>query len=198
MQGFPVAKPGQVVGLLGGSFDPPHSGHVHISKAAIKHFRLDQLWWVVSPGNPMKTRGPAPMEHRLQASRALMRHPRVRVTDIEEKLGTRYTAETLAAMQRRYQGVHFVWIMGADNLVQFHRWQNWRWIIKNFPIGVIARPGDRISARLSRAARMYRAAKQPKQSTHILGFAETPSWAFVNLPMSEQSSSAIRNRGEWV
>ncbi len=197
MTALPFAKQGQVVGLLGGSFDPPHAGHVHITKEALKRFGLDHVWWLVSPGNPLKEHGPAPLPDRLQAARAIMRHPRVVVTDVEARLGTRYTAQTLVALHRRYSGVRFVWLMGADNLSQFHLWQDWRWIMDHVPVGVLARPGDRISARLSKAARIYRQAKLPGSASHILGRAEAPAWSFVNLPMSDQSSSAIRARGEW-
>lgn len=197
MNGFPAAKAGQMIGLLGGSFDPPHSGHVHITRAALRRFGLDHVWWLVSPGNPLKSDGPARLADRMQAARAIMRHPRVTVTDLEAKLGTRYTSQTLLQLRRRYPGVRFVWLMGADNLAQFHRWQDWRWIMEAVPIGVLARPGDRISARMSKAARVYRAAKLPKQAAHSLGRRDAPAWAFVNLPMSDQSSSAIRARGEW-
>ncbi len=197
MTALPFAKQGQVVGLLGGSFDPPHAGHVHITKEALKRFGLDHVWWLVSPGNPLKEHGPAPLPERLQAARAIMCHPRVVVTDVEARLRTRYTAQTLVALHRRYSGVRFVWLMGADNLSQFHLWQDWRWIMDHVPVGVLARPGDRISARLSKAARIYRQAKLPGSASHILGQAEAPAWSFVNLPMSDQSSSAIRARGEW-
>lgn len=194
---MPVAKPGQVIGLLGGSFDPPHAGHVHITKAALKRFGLDHVWWLVSPVNPLKTNGPAPLAHRMQAARAMMQHPRVTVTDIEAALGTRYTARTIAALRKRYPAVRFVWLMGADNLAQFHLWQDWRWIMDTVPIGVIARPGDRISARLSKAARVYDHARIPGRASHILGRLEAPAWSFVNVPLSDQSSTAIRARGEW-
>jgi len=194
---LPVAKPGQVIGLLGGSFDPPHAGHVHISKAALKRFGLDRLWWLVSPGNPLKQNGPAPLVDRMQAARVLMDHPRVTVTDIEAQLGTRYTAQTLKALRRRYPGVRFVWIMGADNLTQFDRWQDWRWIMETDPIGVLARPGDRIAARMSKAAKVYARARLPGRAAHVLGRRDAPAWAFVNLPMSDQSSTEIRKRGEW-
>lgn len=197
MDGLPVAKSGQVIGLLGGSFDPPHAGHVHITKAALKRFGLDNVWWLVSPGNPLKENGPAPMSDRMQACRDLMDHPRVRITGIEAQLGTRYTAQTIRALQRRYPGVHFVWLMGADNLAQFHRWQDWRWIIENVPVGVIARPGDRIAARLSKAARVYAQSKVPSGASHIIGRLHAPAWSFINVPMSDQSSTAIRARGEW-
>ena len=197
MGAVPIAKPGQIVGLLGGSFDPPHAGHVHISKAALTRFGLDQLWWLVSPGNPLKANGPAPLQDRMQAAQAMMQHPRVVVTDIEAQLGTRYTAQTLVALRRRYPGVRFVWLMGADNLAQFHRWQDWRWIMETVPVGVLARPGDRISARMSKAARVYAQSRLPGRAAHILGRMDAPAWAFVNLPLSAQSSTAIRKRGEW-
>ena len=197
MSKAPTAKAGQVIGLLGGSFDPPHDGHVHISYAALKRFGLDHLWWLVSPGNPLKEHGPAPLDERMQAAQAMMRHPRVTVTDIEARLGTRYTAETIAALRRRYPGVRFVWIMGADNLAQFHRWQDWRWIIETVPVGVIARPGQRLGARRSKAAKVYRHARVMGRASHILGLLDAPAWSFINVPMSDQSSSAIRARGEW-
>ncbi len=195
--GFPVAARGQVVGLLGGSFDPAHAGHVHISKAALVRFRLDRLWWLVSPGNPLKARGPAPLDVRLAQARALMRHPKVTVTDLEGRLGTRYTAQTVAALVRIYPGVHFVWLMGADNLVQFDAWQDWRSIMETVPVGVLARPGDRLAARSALAARVYRRARILGPGSEVLGRRKPPAWCFVNLPLSAASSSAIRARGEW-
>lgn len=197
MTAFPIANLGQTIGLLGGSFDPPHAGHVHITKAALKRFGLDRVWWLVSPGNPLKPNGPAPLVDRMRAASALMRHPRVTVTDIEAQLSTRYTAQTLVALRRRYPGVRFVWLMGADNLAQFHHWQDWQWIMETVPIGVIARPGDRISARMSKAAKVYNHARIPDHASHILGRLDAPAWSFVNVPMSDQSSTAIRARGEW-
>lgn len=196
-QGLPSAGRGQVVGLLGGSFDPPHKGHVQITEQALRRFELDRVWWLVSPGNPLKSRGPAPLVDRMQAARAMMQHPQVTVTDAEVQLGTRYTAETLRALQRRYPDVRFVWLMGADNLAQFDQWQDWRWIMENVPIGVLARPGERISARLSKAARVYRGARLPGRAAAILGSCSAPAWCFINMPMNRQSSSAIRGRGEW-
>ncbi len=196
--GYPVAGDGQVVGLLGGSFDPAHAGHVHITRAALSRFGLDRVWWLVSPGNPLKARGPAPLAERMQAARALMRHPRVTVTDIEARMGTRYTAETLAGLRKLYPRVRFVWLMGSDNLAQFHRWQDWRAIMDNVAVGVVARPGDRISARLSKAARVYQRYRLPGRAAELLGRVPVPAWCFINLPLSDQSSSAIRARGEWA
>ena len=194
---MPYAMPGQVIGLFGGSFDPPHAGHVHVSREALKRFGLDRVWWLVSPGNPLKKRGPAPLERRLNAARGLIRHPRVEATDIEARIGTRYTAQTLEALIRLYPGVRFVWLMGADNLAQFHHWQHWDWIMETVPIGVLARPGQRISARTSMAAQRYRDAKLPASAARLLGRADAPAWCFLNLPMLDISSSAIRARGEW-
>jgi nicotinate-nucleotide adenylyltransferase len=194
---IPLARPGQTVGLLGGSFDPAHAGHVHITKAALKQFDLDAVWWLVSPGNPLKARGPAAMPDRMEAARALMRHPRVTVTDIEARLGTRYTAQTLAALTGLYPTTRFVWLMGADNLAQLHRWQDWRTIMERVPVGVLARPGDQISARMSKAARIYRAYALPSGAAHLLARAEAPAWCYVNLPLSDASSSEIRAKGGW-
>lgn len=197
LSGFPYARSGQSIGLLGGSFDPAHGGHVHITTEALKRFGLDRVWWLVSPGNPLKLHGPAPLADRLEKARTIMRHPRVQVTDIEARLGTRYTAQTLAALQARYVGVRFVWLMGADNLAQFHLWQDWRWIMDNVAMGVLARPGDRISARMSVAAKIYSPYRISGRASHLLARANAPAWCFVNVPMSDISSSAIRASGVW-
>jgi nicotinate-nucleotide adenylyltransferase len=138
------------------------------------------------------------METRIARAKSVMQHPRVEVTGIEDRLGTRYTAETIAALQQTYPGVRFVWLMGADNLAQFHLWQDWQDIMARVPVGVLARPGDRISARMSRAARMYREERLIGRAARLLGRADAPAWAFVNLPMSQSSSTAIRNAGEWA
>ncbi|WP_371156247.1 nicotinate-nucleotide adenylyltransferase [Jannaschia sp. 2305UL9-9] len=195
--GFPLAVPGQTIGLLGGSFDPAHAGHVHITREALRRFGLDRVWWLVSPGNPLKARGPAPIGRRLDRAREVMRHPRVTVTDIEARLGTRYTAQTIARLQRHYPGVRFVWLMGADNLAQLHRWEDWQSIMGAVPVGVLARPGDRIAARTSRAAKTYRQHRVPAAAAHRLGWIEAPAWAFVNVPMHTASSTAIRAGGGW-
>ncbi|WP_300073110.1 nicotinate-nucleotide adenylyltransferase [uncultured Ruegeria sp.] len=195
--GIPYTRPGQVIGLFGGSFDPPHQGHVHVTLEAMKAFGLDRVWWLVSPGNPLKERGPAPSARRMAAAREMMQHPRVEVTDIEALTGTRATADTLAAMRRLYPQVRFVWLMGADNLAQFHRWKDWRQIMDSVPVGVVARPGDRISARMSPAARAYAQYRIDGQARHLLGRAAAPAWCFVNVPMINVSSTEIRGRGGW-
>lgn len=193
-QGWPIARAGQVIGLLGGSFDPPHAGHAHITREALKRFGLDRIWWLVSPGNPLKPEGPAPIARRVAAAKAVMHHPKVEVTDLEARIGTRYTAETLAALKARYPGVRFVWLMGADNLAGFHHWDRWEWIMENVPVGVIARPGAGLAARRSKAALRYWPWQVPARG---LGRREPPAWCFANVPMVDISSTAIRARGEW-
>ena len=195
--GLPYARPGMAVGLLGGSFDPAHAGHVHITREALRRFGLDRVWWLVSPGNPLKARGPAPMEARLARAAETMRHPRVTVTGIEARLGTRYTAQTLKALARLYPGVRFVWLMGADNLAQFHRWEDWRDIMAMVPVGVLARPGDRTAALNSRAATIFRQARVRPRDAVRLAHLRPPAWAFVNVPMHAASSTAIRAGGGW-
>lgn len=193
----PAIRPGMTIGLLGGSFDPPHRGHVHITREALKRFGLNRVWWLVSPGNPLKARGPAPLEDRMAAARAIMQHPRVEISDYEARAGTRFTAETLDALIQDYPGAKFTWLMGADNLVQLPQWQDWERIVDTVPLGVLARPGDRIRARNSKAARVYAAARIRGRESQRLARAEAPAWCFVNVPMSDESSSAIRARGGW-
>ncbi|MCL4111674.1 UNVERIFIED_CONTAM: hypothetical protein GTU68_023630 [Idotea baltica] len=194
---LPHAARGQRIGLLGGSFDPAHEGHLHISVEALKRFDLDQIWWLVSPGNPLKTRGPAPLARRVKVAGNVAKHPRIMVTDIEAQLGTRYTHATLSALIGLCPQAHFVWLMGADNLASFHLWENWRSIMQTVPIGVLARPGDRISARMSPAARIFRHTRLKARSSHLLGRTPAPAWCFVNVPMHHASSTKIRQRGEW-
>lgn len=186
-----------VVGLLGGSFDPPHQGHVHITRESLRRFGLDRVWWLVSPGNPLKAAGPQPLARRMAACAAIMDHPRVTITDIEARLGTRHTAATLARLQRMYPGVRFVWLMGADNLAQFHRWHRWRWIMQNVPVGVLARPGSGMAARRSPAAARFENARLPAAAARRLGRTRPPAWCMIDVPLVALSSSAIRARGDW-
>lgn len=182
------------IGLLGGSFDPAHAGHAHLTREALKRFRLDLVWWLVSPGNPLKAEGPAPMADRLARAVVVIDHPRVGITDIEERIGTRYTAETIAALTACYPGVRFVWLMGADNLIQFHRWDNWGRILALVPVGVLARPGAGARAGLSVAARRFAGARVAPRA---LAGSAPPAWSYAVMPLLDQSSSAIRARGDW-
>ncbi|WP_159805266.1 nicotinate-nucleotide adenylyltransferase [Litoreibacter roseus] len=188
---------GLTVGLLGGSFDPAHEGHAHITREALKRFSLDAVWWLVSPGNPLKQRGPASFEKRLAVARQVMQHPRVTVTDIEYQLGTVFTSQTLRALRERMPQTRLVWLMGADNLANFHQWQGWHDIIETVPMGVLARPGDRLSARRSLTAQRYAHARLPGIASHMLARQNAPAWCYINLPLSERSSSAIRAAGQW-
>lgn len=129
------------IGLLGGSFDPAHDGHLYVSETALKALKLDQVWWLVSPGNVLKPT-PGALENRMAGAQAAADHPAIRVTDIETRLGTRYTIDTVAALQKRFPGLHFIWLMGSDNLEQFSRWRRWRQIAAHIPIAVVRRPGS--------------------------------------------------------
>lgn len=195
--GLPYVARGQSIGLLGGSFDPPHAGHVHITLEAMKRFGLDQVWWLVSPGNPLKSRGPAKLGRRLLAARALMQHPRVFVSDFETQAGTRYTAQTIARLQEAVPQGRFVWLMGADNLAQFHLWKDWQEIMARLPVGVLARPGDRIEARTAKAAQVFRSARLHPRENRLLSRAEAPAWGFANVPMRAISSTELRKKGVW-
>ncbi|MEM1430491.1 MAG: nicotinate-nucleotide adenylyltransferase [Pseudomonadota bacterium] len=194
---LPFVRRGQRIGLLGGSFDPPHAGHLHITLEALKRFRLDAVWWLVSPGNPLKADGPAPMSRRIAAARALAAHPRIHISDIEARIGTRYTAQTLRWLQRARPGVRFVWLMGADNLAQFHLWESWDRIMTMVPIGVLARPGHRLPARTSVAAARFAAARLPASAAGLLAGASPPAWCFVNVPLRDISSTKLRASGGW-
>jgi len=193
----PVATPGLRVGLLGGSFDPPHAGHAHITRWALRGFGLDRVWWLVSPGNPLKPDAPADLARRMEAARALMRHPRVSVTDIEDRLGTRATAATLACLKRRYPGVRFVWLMGADNLAGFHRWGRWEDILAAVPVGVLGRPGAQLRAGLSPAAMRYARYRLPAAEARALPFMAPPAWCLLTGRMLDLSSTGLRAAGAW-
>lgn len=195
--GDPWAGRGQSVGLLGGSFDPAHEGHAQISREALRRFGLDWVWWLVSPGNPLKRHGPAPLAARIARARDVIDHPRVRVTGIEARLGTSITAEVLPLLRARYPHLSFVWLMGADNLAQFHRWQDWQSIMDSVPVGVLARPGLRARAQLAPAARAYRFARIKSGAAPLLARADPPAWCFLDLPLRPESSTALRASGAW-
>lgn len=190
--GFPIASAGQRVGLLGGSFDPAHEGHVRLTEEALKRFGLDRVWWLVTPGNPLKAHGPAPLAERIAYARQIMDDPRVSVTGLEAVLKTRKTVDTIAALQAHYPQVRFVWLMGSDNLVQFREWDRWQEIAARVPIGVLARPGSRLKARVSKAAQIMAADRLPESHARLLGSTPPPAWVMVDMPLSNASSTAIR------
>ena len=191
--GAPHALANQTVGILGGSFNPPHDGHVQITEIALRRLQLDQLWWVVTPGNPLKSNGGLPpLPDRISACEKLMINPRVTITGFEARLGTPYTAATLGYLRRRFSGVHFVWIMGADNLATFHRWQRWREIASEVPIAVVDRPGWRLKAMASPAGRSLAAAFIPEAQAANLARMDAPVWTLLSGPLSPLSSTALR------
>ncbi len=153
---MPHVEKGMAVGLFGGSFNPPHGGHALVAEIAIRRLKLDQLWWMVTPGNPLKdSRELVPLAERLKLSEEVAEDPRIKVTALEAAFNVRYTADTLALIRDANPGVHFVWVMGADNLASFHRWQRWREIAQNFPIAVIDRPGSTLAYLSSRMAQTF-------------------------------------------
>ena len=183
------------IGLLGGSFNPAHEGHLHISRLALAKLRLDEVWWLVSPQNPLKpVRGMAALATRVRVAGAVARHSRVRVTAIEADLGTTHTAETLKRLIARYPHVRFVWLMGADNLIQISRWHNWRAIFGLVPVAVFDRPTYSLRALASVAARRFAAAKIPETAASALAIAHPPTWAFLRIRLSAASATAIRVR----
>ncbi len=193
--GWPLARPGMAVGLLGGSFDPAHAGHAAITAEALRRFGLDRVWWLVSPANPLKRAGPAALDRRVAQARRVMHHPRVDVTALEARLGSRFTADTVETLVAAYPGVRFVWLMGSDNLVAFHRWDRWREIAGRVPIGVLARPGHRLAALSAPAARIM--ARRRVAAPRALARAQAPAWAFATIPLRAESSSGLRRAGAW-
>lgn len=191
---MPHVEKGMQVGLFGGSFNPPHAGHVLVAEIALRRLALDQLWWMVTPGNPLKsTRELAPLEERIARSEAITRNPRIKVTAFEAAFKVRYTADTLALVRARNQGVDFVWIMGADNLAQFHRWQRWREIAMTMPIAVIDRPGSTLAFISSVFAKTFDHARIDERGAAQLARTNPPAWTFIHGPRSSLSSTAIRD-----
>jgi nicotinate-nucleotide adenylyltransferase len=195
----PYAAPGQAIGLLGGSFNPPHAAHRMISEVALKRVGLDKVWWIVSPGNPLKKRTEtAPLSERLVLCRGVAKNPHIIVTYFEADLQTPYTASTLAFLKMRSPLVRYVWIMGADNLATFDRWQRWREIFTMVPVVVVDRPGWRMKALASKAARTFAAARVPESEAAGLALRPAPAWTFLTGPLSHVSSTALRNKGRRV
>lgn len=191
----PLAFAGQRIGLLGGSFNPAHEGHRRISLAALARLGLDQVWWIVSPGNPLKAHGELrPLAERKMQARRVAHHPRLVVTGFEAELHSPYTAATLEFLTRRRRGVRFVWLMGADNLVQLPQWQHWQDIFAMMPIAVLDRPGWHLRGMASLAACRYRRARLPQWRARSLARMRPPAWTFLTLPLSPLSSTALRRQ----
>src|SRR5262245_55973406 len=193
----PHAGPGQAIGLLGGSFNPPHVAPRLISVVARKPAVLDKVWWILSPGNPLKRRTPPPpLAERMRLARAVATNPHIVVTDFEADLPSPYTVSTLAFLKARSPLVRFVWIMGADNLAHFDRWERWREIFTMLPIVIVDRPGWRLKALASKAARAFQRARKPEADAANLPLMPPPAWTFLTGPLSQTSSTEIRNRAK--
>lgn len=190
-----VVSRGQRIGLLGGSFNPAHDGHMHLSRLAFKHLKLERIWWLVSPQNPLKpTRGMASLEDRLAHARSVATHPRIDVTDIETKLKTRYTSETLPALKKRFPGGQFVWLMGADNLSQIDQWKNWPSIFMTVPVAIFARPSYDLRAENAKAVRRFSRSRVERSDAKKLAEMKPPAWAFLKTPLCPISATEIRTR----
>ncbi|MBX3489525.1 nicotinate-nucleotide adenylyltransferase [Parvibaculum sp.] len=193
-----LLTPRMKVGLLGGSFNPAHEGHLHLTRMCLRALGLDRVWWLVSPQNPLKPEtGMAPFADRFASAQAMARDPRICVSDIETRLGTRYTADTLTALRARHPDVRFVWLMGADNMIDLPRWRRWRDIAGGVPIAVYPRPGFTLKARLSPAAAALRPHLLDASDGALLADAAPPALIFLEGPESRHSATEIRSRGGW-
>ncbi len=189
----PPAHGAMRIGLLGGSFNPPHAAHRLISLTALKRLRLDQVWWMVTPGNPLKERSAlSPLDERIRLCRQVSRHPGIKVTGFEAGIGTAYTERSLSFLRRRFPQVRFVWLMGADNLASFHRWNEWQAIFGLMPIAVEDRPEWRYRALASPAASRFSRFRIPEAEAAALPALAPPAWCYLSGPLSKLSSTALR------
>jgi nicotinate-nucleotide adenylyltransferase len=198
-QAIPLYSNGMRIGLLGGSFNPPHEAHRAISLFAIKRLKLDRVWWLVTPGNPLKSNGALnDLDTRLDAARKMADDPRIDISCLEAVIGISYTVDTISYLRRRASGLRFVWIMGADNLAQFHRWQNWRRIASEVPIAVIDRPPQSFRALAAPAAQALARYRLPENQAARLPDQHAPAWVFLTGMKSNLSSTGLRNPdGSW-
>ena len=193
---IPVAGDRARIGLFGGSFDPPHAGHLSLCDLAFKRLKLDQIWWMVTPGNPLKdTSDLTSLEERIALCRAMIRHPRIKITAFETVYNTRYTLDTVRLIRKIRPNQRFVWLMGADNLAGFHRWQKWQEIAAVIPIAVIDRPGSTLSFRSARAAIALSWCRIDEADASLLPEMKPPAWTFLHGPRNFLSSTALRNAG---
>lgn len=184
------------IGLLGGSFNPAHAAHRHISLTALKRLGLDQVWWLVTPGNPLKADAKQPsLEKRVAAARAVANHPRIVVTGLEGARRSPYTVDTLKFLKRRFPGVRLVWLMGADNLSELHHWHDWPELFRLMPIAVFDRPGFRLKGMSSKAAQRFQVYRVDDSDAAGLASLEPPAWAILSEKLSSLSSTSLRKSG---
>ncbi|MHA1151922.1 MAG: nicotinate-nucleotide adenylyltransferase [Alphaproteobacteria bacterium] len=185
--------PGRRIGLLGGSFNPAHQGHLDISRTALKRLGLDQVWWLVSPQNPLKPEHDmAPLGQRVTGARRLARGPRLRAGALESALGTVYSADTVTALTRSLPRCRFVWLIGADNLVQISAWKDWETIFRTLPVAVFDRPSYSLGALAATAARRFAGQRLPEAAARGLAARTPPAWVFIHQRLNPQSSTRIR------
>jgi nicotinate-nucleotide adenylyltransferase len=183
------------VGLYGGSFNPAHEGHAHVAETAKRRLGLDQVIWLVSPQNPLKGRHEtADLAERMAGARALAKDPGMIVTDVETRLGSAYTIDTVRALKARFPGVKFVWIMGADSLASFHRWRGWTQIMREVPVAIVSRPWISLKSRFSPAAQRFARYRLPSTAALRLADTRPPAWIFLFGRFNFQSSTALRER----
>lgn len=181
------------IGLFGGSFDPPHSGHLHVAETAMKHLGLDQVWWFPTPGNPLKE-APSDYDARFSAVKTLTRHHRgFHVSEVEKRLNLRYTVDLVELLKQRCRHAHLVWIMGGDSLMTFHYWKDWRKLTEMVPVAVVARPGFELAARMSPFAKMLKSQRLPDHGARILPPEQAPAWVYIRAPLNPISSTSLRN-----
>ena len=180
------------IGLFGGSFDPPHSGHLHVAKTAMKHLGLDQVWWFPTPGNPLKE-APSDYDARFASVEALTRHHRrFRVSDVEKRLNLRYTIDLVALLKQHCRQAQLVWIMGGDSLMTFHYWKDWRQLTERVPVAVVARPGFELAARVSPFAKLLKQRRLRDHAALGLPARSAPAWVYLPAPLNPVSSTLLR------
>ena len=189
-------QPGMKVGVFGGSFNPAHDGHAHVAETALKRLDLDRVIWLVSPQNPLKdARHSAPLADRMASARAAAEGPAMIVSDFETRVGAQWTVDTLRQLKARHPGVHFVWLMGSDNLASFHRWRGWTDILRLMPMAVIARPGTMLESRTAPAAQRFAGFRVASRQARLLPLMEAPAWTYLPAPLNPRSSTALRAQG---
>ncbi|MEM6653110.1 MAG: nicotinate (nicotinamide) nucleotide adenylyltransferase [Pseudomonadota bacterium] len=191
---LPPASTRARIGLFGGSFDPPHRGHVHVAETALKRLALNQVWWFPTPGNPLKE-APGDYQTRFDAVARLTAHNRAfHISQIEKQAGLRYTVDLIHLLKRRLPRAQLAWIMGADSLMTFHYWKDWRRLADLVPIAVVARPGFELAARVSPFAKLLDGHRLPDHTARILPQQKAPAWVYLPAPLNPVSSTALRAR----
>ena len=195
LRAYDTSFAGQLIGLYGGSFNPAHKGHLHVSDYAFQTLGLDALWWLVSPNNPLKeTSTLAPMDQRVAHAKELAADPRITITSIESQLGSNYSFDTISKLKNIHKDSRFIWMIGADNLMNFHAWKNWRAIFTLVPIAVFARPGYDEDALAAPAAAEFKDKRLSEHEAQKLGDTTPPCWVYLNMPHHEASATALRTR----